>query len=105
MVSAIGADTWKVVIALKLWSAVAKAVIVTVVPTMAGNPEPGRGITKVTLSPGDEWGTAKPSPPPTDVQSMPPQFAFQSTPRPAGSPATVADRIIVEPAGAIGGGN
>jgi len=106
IVSAIGADTWKVAIALKLWSAVANAVMVTVLPTMPKNPESfGKGITKVEFPPESEWGTGKPMPPGIDVQLMPPQSAFQSTPRFAGSPATVADRVTVEPAGAVGGGN
>lgn len=35
---------------------------------------------------------------------MPPQSAFQSTPRFAGSPATVADRVILDPAAAVVGG-
>lgn len=39
MVTISGADTWKVAIALKPWSAAAYAVIVTVLPTMAKNPD------------------------------------------------------------------
>jgi len=39
------------------------------------------------------------------VQSKPPQSAVQSTPRFAGSPATVADRVTVAPGEAVGGGN
>jgi len=97
MVTAIGADTWKLVTALKLWSAVANAVIVTVLPTMPKN-WVGGGITKFTVPPEAEWK-------PAGVQSMPPQSAFQSTPRLAGSPATVADRVTEDPAGATGGGN
>jgi hypothetical protein len=49
-----GADTVKVVIALKLWSALANAVIVTVLPTMVENPVFGAGITKFKVPPEGE---------------------------------------------------
>jgi hypothetical protein len=82
--------------ALKLWSAVAKAVMVTVLPTMVGITI-GPGTTKVVGKPDAECQ-------PVGVQSTVPHVAFQSTPRFAGSPVTVAAAVMVAPEGADAGG-
>ena len=92
-----GAATTKEANALKLWSAVAKAVRVTVVPTMVGICA-GPGTINVKGAPGSECCE------PGGVQSMPPHVAFQSTPSLEGSPATVARTATGEPAGAEAGG-
>jgi hypothetical protein len=50
----IGAVTMNVVEALKLWSAVAKAVSVTVLPTIMGYVTFGKGTTNIVETPGAE---------------------------------------------------
>jgi len=74
--------------------------MVTVAPTMGIDPDTdGSGILKTVVSPTFECVEVK-----LPVQLKPPQSAVQSTPRFAGSPATVADRVTAEPAGAVAGG-
>jgi hypothetical protein len=73
---------------------VAKAVRVTVEPTMVGIVD-GPGTLKIVGAPEAECGGAP--------QLTPPQLAFQSTPRLAGSPVTVAATVTVPNAGAIAG--
>ena len=89
--------------ALKLWSAVGYAVIVTVEPTILGIMS-GVGTTNAVLPPAMEWNEGGVQS--TGVRSTPdvPQVAFQSTPRFAGSPTTVAAKLIVTPAGTDAGG-
>ncbi len=85
--------------ALKVWSAVAKAVMITVLPTIVGMSN-GPGTTNVCLAPAAEWVTLKPG-----VQSIPPQVALQSRPAFDGSPVTVAARLKLPPDGNDGGGS
>lgn len=82
--------------ALKLWSAVAYAVMVTVLPTIVGITS-GPGTTNVVVTPDAECN-------PTGVQSTVPQVTFQSTPAFDGSPVTVAAMLSVAPEGAADGG-
>jgi hypothetical protein len=55
------------------------------------------GIINVVVAPEAEWN-------PGGVQLIPPQFAVQSTPKLAGSPATVAATVTKPEAGALAGG-
>lgn len=79
-----------------MWSAVAKAVIVTVEPAIVGICAT-LGTENVVDTPAAECQ-------PMGVQSTVPHVAFQSTPSFDGSPATVAAIVTVAPAGADAGG-
>jgi hypothetical protein len=82
--------------ALILWSAVANAVSVMVLPIIKGICK-GPGTKNSVLPPEAEWR-------PGGVQFNAPHVAVQSTPRFEGSPRTVAARVKVAPEGTAGGG-
>lgn len=100
MLIEMGAVTINVAEVVKLWSAVASAVIVTVLPTIMGNVTFCKGTTNVVGEPGGECVPRN-----EEVQSTPPQLAFQSTPALDGSPVTVAATLKLPPDGKDGGGS
>jgi hypothetical protein len=99
MLMLIGAATTNEAEALKLWSAVANAVMVAVLPTIVGKSTEVRGTVNNAGLPAGECLGINP-----EVQSIVPQVAFQSTPRFAGSPSTVAAMVKVPPEGKTDGG-
>ena len=87
--------------ALKLWSAVGRAVMVIVAPIILAICC-GPGTVNCTLLPESEWKL----PQFTGVRCTPvvPQVAVQSTPRLEESPTTVAAKLIAACAGTNAGG-